>query len=105
VPPLPLGLACRRIAAGVSSVVARVGGASSYVTFAAGCAGSLPATRLVPLDTPRIGATLQVHLDSLSVDVAFVVTGSSNTVSALGPLAGNGLGAVTSDAATGVVGN
>src|SRR5206468_851503 len=86
VPAMPPGLTYVEIAAGGSINVARLGPPSTYVTFASGCAGSLPAARLVPLDTPRIGATLQVTVDNLPADVALLLFGTSNTSSAFGPL-------------------
>src|SRR6185436_11941126 len=45
-----------------------------------------PAARLVPFDTPRIGAPLQVTVDNLPADAAFLLLGFSNTSSAFGSL-------------------
>jgi len=97
VPALPAGLGYVEIAGGDLHMVARVGPASTYATFGSGCPGSLPATRLVPLDTPRIGGTLQVRLFDLPVDAAFLITGWSNTISSIGalPLALAGFGMPT----------
>jgi len=86
VPSLPAGLGYIQIGAGGFNTVAHVGAVSSYVIFGAGCAGSMPSTTLVPLDTPRIGAALQVHLDHLPVNAAFLIAGFSNSNSAFGPL-------------------
>jgi hypothetical protein len=86
VPALPVGLAYRAIAAASHGVFASVGAASSYVTFGGGCAGSLPPSRLVPRDTPRIGATLEVRLANLPANAAFLIAGTSTTTSTLGPL-------------------
>lgn len=60
-------------------VIARVGPTSTYVTFANGCAGSHPAARLVPLDTPRIGATHEVNVLDVPAGAAFVLFGMSHT--------------------------
>ena len=70
----------------VRDTIVRVGPTSTYVSFAPGCSGSRPATRLVPLDTPRLGAHLDVTLFDLPVDVAIVLTGLSITWSGTGPL-------------------
>lgn len=43
-------------------------------------------TKPVPLDTPRIGASLRVHLTNLPGDAAFVLLGFSDSVSRYGPL-------------------
>lgn len=49
---------------------ARVGPTCTYVGIVPGCAGSRPAARLVPRDTPRIGRTLKVTLFDLPNDIA-----------------------------------
>lgn len=64
----------------------RVGAASTYVTVAAGCAGSLPPARLVPRDTPRLGAVLRVNVLDVPVDAAFLSTWLGTTVGPFGPL-------------------
>ena len=86
VPALPPGLTYVEVEGGDSHTTARLGPASTYTTFGAGCAGTLPAAHLVPLDTPRIGSTLQVQLFNLPASVAFMVAGLSNTSSSLGAL-------------------
>jgi len=86
VPLLPPGLAYVKVAAGSYHSAALVASESSYVTFGSGCTGTLPVTRLVPLDTPHTGATLQVHFDHLPVNAAFLIAGYSNTTAAFGPL-------------------
>jgi len=86
VPPLPPGLTYVRLAAGGYHALARLGSSSTYSTFSTGCSGGRPATRIVPLDTPRIGNTLQLRLFDLPSDAAFLFAGLSNTTSALGPL-------------------
>jgi alpha-tubulin suppressor-like RCC1 family protein len=53
-----------------STVAARVGSTCVYVGIVPGCAGSRPATRLVPYDTPRIGRPLKVTLFDLPNDIA-----------------------------------
>jgi hypothetical protein len=85
-PAQPPGLSFVEVAAGSGWTAGRIGPESRYAFLGAGCAGSMPAARLVPLDTPRIGATLQVTLDNLPVDVALLWTGSSTSTSAFGSL-------------------
>lgn len=70
VPPLDPGTSYMEISAEDAATVGRVGPTSTYVGLRPGCAGSMPATRLVPRDTPRIGHTLQVTLFDLPVDIA-----------------------------------
>ncbi|MBL9077619.1 MAG: hypothetical protein JNL08_08955 [Planctomycetes bacterium] len=158
IPPLAPGTSYVEVTAALELVTARVGPTCTYVSFAPGCAGSRPATRLIPRDTPHLGKTLQVTLFDLPVDVAFLVFGwqrlpnpvdlgfvgmpgcnlhvsldaivplvGANTQAkwllpipadpiwvgtrfynqalVLDPLAGNGFGAVTSDAAEAVIGH
>lgn len=57
------------------TAIGRVGPTSTYVSFAGGCAGTRATSRLVPMDTPRIGATHVVHAFELPVDVAVMVFG------------------------------
>ncbi|MBL9077630.1 MAG: hypothetical protein JNL08_09010 [Planctomycetes bacterium] len=158
IPPLDPGTSYVEITAAWLMVTARVGPTCTYVSFAPGCAGSRPPTRLIPRDTPHLGKTLQVTLFDLPVDVAFLVFGWQrlpnpvdlgfvgmpgcnlhvsldaivpvvgagtqakwllpipadpvwvgtrfyNQALVLDPLAGNGFGAVTSDAAEAVIGH
>ena len=74
VPPLAPGTSYLRLGAHDTSI-AVVGPESTYVSFAAGCAGSRPASRLVPRDTPLIGHTLRVAVLDLPIDLAFMVMG------------------------------
>jgi hypothetical protein len=60
--------------------------AGAFTMEGPGCAGSLPASTLVANEVPRIGTLLQVTVDHLPLDAAFLFTGYSNTVSAFGPL-------------------
>jgi len=60
--------------------------AGAFTMAGPGCAGSLPASTLVANEVPRIGTLLQVTVDHLPLDAAFLFTGYSNTVSAFGPL-------------------
>ena len=71
------------IADNMTVITAPVG---SYLVFGPGCAGSMPAAHLTPLDLPRIGSTLQVALDNLPADAALLLTGLSRTTSGSGPL-------------------
>ncbi|MFY9342046.1 MAG: hypothetical protein WAT39_06135 [Planctomycetota bacterium] len=156
IPRLDHGTSYVQLFVSWQNMAARVGPTTTYVSFAAGCAGSRPATRLVPRDTPRIGRTHRVTLFDLPVDVAMLAMGLQRTpptgLAGLGmpgcnwhvsldatavisgqggqavwnlpipnvpslvgiqfhnqalvldPAAGNPMGAVVSDAATGVVG-
>lgn len=54
--------------------MARVGPPSTYTRLGLGCAGSLPAARLVPLDTLRVGATFEVRLFDLTASSAILLT-------------------------------
>jgi hypothetical protein len=54
---------------------ARVGPTSTYIAYGQGCAGSRPATRLVPRDTPHVGKTLEVRLFDLPEHAAFITFG------------------------------
>lgn len=76
----PAGRSCMEVA----GTIVRDGPTSTYVSFAPGCSGSRPATRLVPIDTPRLGADLEVTLFDLPLHLAIVCTGLSTTGS--GPL-------------------
>ncbi|MCA8950433.1 MAG: hypothetical protein KDE27_13085 [Planctomycetes bacterium] len=75
VPPLFPGESYVEIDGGYLLAAARVGPTRSYVTFGSGCAGSLPAARLVPSDTPYIGGHLDVHIFDLPQDTAIVAFG------------------------------
>lgn len=72
VPALEPGTSYVQVSASEQCIGARVGPTSTYISFAPGCAGSRPATRLVPRDTPRIGKPLQVTLFDLPVGIAMV---------------------------------
>lgn len=66
-----------------------------YSTFAPGCAGSRGVTQLQAFAPPRIGQTLNVLLNNLPLNAAFLITGWSDSTSTLGPLPASltGLGA------------
>jgi alpha-tubulin suppressor-like RCC1 family protein len=71
VPSLEPGSSYLEIGSGADdTVAARVGSTCVYVGIVPGCAGSRPATRLVPYDTPRIGRPLKVTLFDLPNDIA-----------------------------------
>lgn len=72
VPQLDPGTSYVQVAGRARSIIGRVGPTSTYVGFAPGCSGSLPASRLVPRDTPRIGDTLSVRLFDLPADIAMI---------------------------------
>jgi hypothetical protein len=66
-----------------------------YSTFAPGCASSLGVTQLQAFAPPRIGQTLNVIVNNLPLNAAFMITGWSDTTSSLGSLPASlaGLGA------------
>jgi hypothetical protein len=68
--------------------MARIGPTTTYVSFAPGCSGSRPATRLVPRETPRIGQTLRITLLDLPANLAMLAMGFQRTT----PLSLTGLG-------------
>jgi hypothetical protein len=157
VPAIDPGTSCIQLTGSSRSMGARMSSTCIYVGFAPGCAGSMPATRLIPRDTPRIGRVLEVNLDRLpanlalmgmgfqrpatpvslsplgmpgcdlhiQVDAVALLSGQNNKARfqlpipdfpslvglrfyqqalVLDPAAGNGLGAVLSEASTGVIG-
>lgn len=75
VPPLASGESWLEVSCGYDWVLGRIGPTSTYVTFAPGCAGSQPAARLVPADTPRIGVDFEVRLFDLPHDLAVLAFG------------------------------
>ncbi|MFK7741817.1 MAG: RCC1 domain-containing protein [Planctomycetota bacterium] len=74
------------VGAGTRSTTAVIGPKSTFVTFATGCSGSLPSTRIIPEDTPRVGEDFVVRLFDLPAGVAILTMGFSNTVATFGPL-------------------
>jgi hypothetical protein len=86
VSPLDPGTSYVGIDAGDGRSIALVASECSYVTFAPGCAGSRPAARLIPRDTPVLGRTIEIGLLDLPSDLAFVVFGWSRTLAGATPL-------------------
>lgn len=84
----------------------RIGPTSTYVTYAAGCAGTLPPSRLVPRDTPAIGLLHRVTVFDLPENLAVMVFGWGRTAPT--PLAALGMPGcfahVTIDASVALVG-
>lgn len=78
-----------QVSVGNGNGVARVGPVCTYVTFASGCAGTRGISRLVPRDTPRIGAMHEITVFELPVDAALLVVGWNRTTPQ--PLASLGL--------------
>src|SRR5262249_31761291 len=58
--------------AGFVNAVERVGPSCSYVSFANGCGGTRPASRLVPRDTPRIGEAVAGTVVDLPEDLGLM---------------------------------
>jgi hypothetical protein len=54
---------------------ARMGPTCTYVGVTPGCAGSLPPSRLIPLDTPKIGRLFEVEVDRLPANIALMAMG------------------------------
>lgn len=79
VPPLRPGESYVQVSAWWQQVAARVGPTTRYVSFASGCAGTRPATRLIPRDTPRIGKAHTVRLFDLPQHSAFMLFGWNRT--------------------------
>lgn len=59
--------------------LARIGPTRTYVSFASGCAGTQPASRLVPHDTPHLGSFHQVEVFDLPQDAAVMLFGWNRT--------------------------
>lgn len=76
-PVLAPGTSFLGVSAGWDTVSGRVGPTCTYVSFAAGCAGSMPAARIVPRDTPCIGRTHQITVFDLPANVAVLGMGFS----------------------------
>ncbi len=101
------GRAYLRIAATVESSAGLIGMRSRYVPIAPGCAGSMPASRLVPRDTPQVGRNMPVLVTNLPIGTALVVFGWSQLLppASLAPLGMVGCTAYVSlDAAVVAVG-
>lgn len=75
VPALEPGASYLQVSAMNDTAAALVGPTSTYVSFATGCAGSLPTARLVPRDTPRIGRPHQLTVFDLPADVCVLAMG------------------------------
>jgi alpha-tubulin suppressor-like RCC1 family protein len=86
VPALPSGVAYDWVVAGDSFLVARTADPRRYATYGPGCAGSAPVARLVPFAVPRLGQALRVELVNLPANTAVLITGTSSSTSAFGPL-------------------
>ena len=54
---------------------ALIGSESAFVTFASGCSGSQATCQLIPRETPQIGKTLEVYLDSVPANIAVMAMG------------------------------
>jgi alpha-tubulin suppressor-like RCC1 family protein len=79
VPALEPGTSYLQVSASAENTAARVGPTRTYVSFAPGCAGSRPATRLIPRDTPFVGGTHRVTLFDLPANVALLAMGFQRT--------------------------
>lgn len=69
------GTTYQKLAGGFLIIGTMVGPTSTYVSFAPGCAGSLPAARIIPRDTPKLGQTLRLRLDRLPQHHAYLAFG------------------------------
>jgi len=106
VPALDPGTSYTQISSGYDIAGGRVAAQSTYVGIVPGCAGTRPATRLVPRDTPKIGRTLEVTLFDLPTSTAVMVMGFTQTTPQ--PLASLGMPGcaahISIDAAMGLAG-
>jgi hypothetical protein len=75
IPTLYPGTSFVQVSAYDYQTAVRVGPTSTYVSYAHGCAGSLPAARLVPRETPRIGQVEEVTVFDLPTNLAIMVFG------------------------------
>ncbi|MGB3968578.1 MAG: hypothetical protein WBO45_17720 [Planctomycetota bacterium] len=75
IPALEPNTSYVEVRASYDMVCGRVGPPSTFIAFSQGCAGSRPATRLVPADTPAIGRTLELTLFDLPLDIAMIAMG------------------------------
>jgi alpha-tubulin suppressor-like RCC1 family protein len=80
VPQIDPGQSFLQVSAQGLMVGGRIGPTCTYVSFAPGCAGSMPAARLVPRDTPRIGKRHKVTVFDLPQNLAFMLFGWSRTL-------------------------
>jgi len=90
IPPLEPGTSCLQMSGTWLSPGARMGPTCTYVGFAPGCAGSMPPSRLIPRDTPRIGRVLEVGVDRLPNNVALMAMGFQRSATAI-PLGAVGM--------------
>jgi hypothetical protein len=74
-PEVPPGRSYLSIDACQNSCAALVGPTSTYTSFATGCAGTRPVSRLIPRDTPRLGRTLRVTVTELPFGAALFAFG------------------------------
>ncbi len=106
IPELVPGTSYVELSGYAHDIGARVGPTSTYVTTAPGCAGTRPAARLVPLDTPGIDKVHEVNILDLPQNAAIMVFGWQGT--APQPLGAIGMPGcsrhITADAAALVVG-
>lgn len=79
VPPLAQGTSYVQVLDGGYRIAARIGATSTYVSFAHGCAGSRPASQLIPRDTPRIGRGMQINILDAPTNFAIMAFGWSRT--------------------------
>lgn len=79
VPPLLPGRSYVDVEFSGNQAAARVGPTSTYIGYGHGCSGSRPASRLVPMDTPRLGKTFQANLLDLPTDAAVMLFGWART--------------------------
>jgi hypothetical protein len=78
IPLVPPGRTFLRIAANWESSAGLIGNASRYLPVGKGCAGSLPAARIVPRETPQIGRPLSLLLTNHPTGSALMVFGWSS---------------------------
>jgi hypothetical protein len=90
VPLLDPGTSCVQVSGVGESLAARMSSTCTYVGFAPGCAGSMPAAKLIPRDTPRIGRNFEVRVRNLPANLAALSMGLQRAIVPI-PLAAIGM--------------
>jgi len=94
IPVADPGTSCLQVSGVGTSFAARMGPTCTYITYAPGCAGSLPPAKLIPRDTPRIGRTHEVRVWNVPGNAVAMGMGFQRTTvpTPLGPVGMPGCG-------------
>jgi hypothetical protein len=90
VPRAEPGTSCLQLGGNHYAHAARFGPTRTYVGVSPGCGGSMPAAKLIPLDTPSIGSMFQLRIRNAPASLAALGMGFQRTSQPL-PLAGIGM--------------